>query len=325
MDFRFILDKHYLLMKMIENKSNIDELNSWKCDILSNLLGREVIEEIEDNNSSIEEYFVSGKSILSDDSLDLKVSKAMKTEIFIKYYKECLDYLNLVKFAWENISTKINDWFKKVVKLNVSKRMINVYISHPKLNTGKCVNQSSIFWGHWRGLEDINYNIVYLCHECLHALLPSSVCMPEGMKLYYDKEENVSAQEHWKNLNSLIKDYYKIFDFEFDVIHTVIELISDNELYTILSGVSKYEEGHNDSQYSLTRYKKLILPYWFLYLGLSSEDISLRIPDFTYSDDVKGSIFNSIESFISFLIDSQIRRQLDVPELIYDKSEGISL
>lgn len=90
-----------------------------------------------------------------------------------------------------------------------------------------------------------------------------------AMGLYYNKDDKVSAQDHWNTLNSIIADYYKIFDFEFDVIHTVIELISDNELYTILSGTSKYNEGHDSSVYSLATYKSLILPYWFEYLNLS--------------------------------------------------------
>lgn len=204
--------------------------------------------------------------------------------------------------------------------MTTSQKSICVYVSHPKLNTGKCVHQKYIFWGHWKGINDVNYNITYLCHENLHGLLPNENCMPLAMKLYYDKDKNLSNQEQWDILNSSIEDYYKIFDFEFNIIHTVIELISDNELYTILSGNTKYKEGHNHLNYSLVKYKELILPYWFEYLGLSSLEIKERNSDINVNKNdglLEKNDKLSIENFINFLINNaKIRSKLAVPNLI---------
>lgn len=322
MDFNFIIDKNYLLLKMISNRNNIEELEQWKSSIVINILDIKIVKEIEKRKETIEEFFISNEfqRFVTNNNLDLKINRIMEDDLFNKYYSENLTYLNLIQNNWLKIKNRINNWLKETIKLNVSKKSISVYVSHPKLNTGKCVDQKYIFWGHFKGLADINYNITYLIHENLHSLLPNNNCMPPAMKLYYDKDERISNQEHWEVLNASIKDYYKIFDFEFDVIHTVIELISDNELYTILSGNSKYKEGHNNPSYSLVKYKELILPYWFEYLGMSSIEIKARVPNSIIKNN---GLLNendkfSIENFISFLINnSNIRNKMEVPDLIY--------
>lgn len=323
MDFKFIMDKNYLMLKMISNRNNIEELTQWKNSIIVNILGIKIVEEIEVRRETIEEFFISGdfKQFVLDNHLNSKINQIIKEELFSQYYKETLKYLSLIQNTWFKFKNGINNWLKETIKLSPSKNPVSVYISHPKLNTGKCVDQKYIFWGHWKGIEDINYNIAYLCHENLHVLLPNSNCMPPAMKLYYEKSENSSNQEHWDGLNATIENYYKIFDFEFDVIHTVIELICDNELYTILSSNSKYGEGHNSLDYSLAKYKELILPYWIVYLELSPMEIKERVPNFVFKEnrflDKKDKL--TIESFIQFLINNAtIRKALEVPDLAID-------
>lgn len=321
MDFNFIIDKNYLLLKMISNRNNTEELKQWKINKILTILDAKIIEEIEMKKDTIEEYFISGefKEFVFNNNLNIKMNEIMKDDLFSKYYNENVKYLHLIQNTWLKMKSRINKWLQETIKLNPSKKTIDVYISHPKLNTGKCVDQKYIFWGHWKGIDDIYYNIAYLCHENLHALLPNAHCMPPAMKLYYNKDETISDQEHWKKLNSSIEDYYKIFDFEFDVIHTIIELISDNELYTILSGSSKYDKGHNSSTYSLVKYKELILPYWFAYLELSPIEIKKRMPNFNSKNDgfLKASDKLNIESFINFLVNNPtLRSTLRIPDLI---------
>lgn len=326
MDFKFIIDKEYLLLKMISNRNNMDELKQWKNNVIANILDQKVIREIEIRTETIEEYFISGefKKFLVSNHLISKMNKIMEDNCFLNYYHDISKYLHLIQNAWLKYKPKINQWLKETIKLDFTKNEISVYISHPKLNTGKCVNQKYIFLGHWKGINDINYNIAYLCHENLHALLPNENYMPPAMKLYHDKKTEISNQEQWDLLNATIENYYKIFEFEFDIIHSIIELISDNELYTILSGASKYELGHNHSNYSLIKYKELILPYWFEYLGLSSMEIKERIPNFINKNDrlLKENDKINIENFIHFLINnSYIRSKLEIPELLINKNK----
>lgn len=95
----------------------------------------------------------------------------MHDDLFIKYYHENLEYMDFIQSNWIKIKSKINTWLKEFIRIKFSRKVIDVYVIHPNLNTGKCVSQKFIFWGHWKGLNDINYNIAYLCHENLHSLL----------------------------------------------------------------------------------------------------------------------------------------------------------
>lgn len=323
MDFQFILDKYYLLLKMIDNKNNIEELEQWKNNVLINMLDTKVIEEIENEKGTIEEYFICGdfEQLILNNNLDLKLNRIMEDDMFLKYYNKTLEYMNTIQNYWSINKNRIIDWLKDTIKLNPFKESINVYVIHPNLNTGKCVEQNFIFWGHYKGITDPNYNVVYLCHEYLHAILPNYNCMPPAMSLLYGKSASISYQEQWKLLNSSIENYDKIYQFEADIIHTVIELISDNELYTVLSGSSKYSLGHHMEDDSLLEYKELILPYWFQYMGMSSVDMKKRVPNFKSENKeiLKESDKLNIENFINFLINnSYLRNKLKVPELIHD-------
>lgn len=316
MDFKFYVDAKYLLLKMISNRGNLLELEQWKKSVVSNLLDKTTIEEIEKNKETIEEFFMNPffKEFVKQNDLDSKMNLFLQNTLFCKYYNETLNYKNLMEESWQKEKEKIKRWLREKIKLNTFKDTTNVFVTHPYLNMGKCVNQETIFFGHWKGLKDINYNLTYLCHEELHRLLPNENYMPPAMKLYYTNDKKISNQTLWKMLNKTIEDYSKIYDFEFDIIHAVIELITDNELYTLLNNTSKYEEGHKH----LVQYKKWILPYWFYYLGLSSMEIQKR----TFNSNVKECIelekndTETIENFIQFLIEkSDIREKVGIPNL----------
>lgn len=319
MIFEFIIDRKYLLLKLISNRNNLDDIEKWKESEVTSLLGGDIISYIETRKETVEEIFIRGEfeEYLLKNNLDSKFLILMECSLFQKYYQETLDYSYFIKEKWDSIKDKINAWLESKVKLSLFYNPINVFISHPKLNVGKCVDQRNIFWGHFKGLKDVNYNIIYLCHENLHALLPNEKCMPKAMKLYYDRDSSLNAQDYWKLLNESIPDYYKMFDFEFDVIHTVIEFISDNELYTILSGESKYDMGHKSENCSLVQYKELIKPYWFLYLGLSEDEINKRNSfSSLYNIELSEESMLSIESFIDFLINNQdIRKKIGIKDL----------
>lgn len=320
MKLKFKLDKQYLLLKMIANRNNSDELNEWKNNVVSSLFSQKIVEEIEKNQDNIEEFFVSEsfEQFISQDDYTLKVKKILKDHLFLQYYVESLEYLNSIKDYWKSIESEINRWLDDTLRISQTKKSISVYISHPKLNTGRCVNQKYIFWGHWRGIKDLDYNITYLCHEYLHTLLPNSKYTPPAIKMYSNKDEDVSNQEHWDYLNSIIDNYYQIYDFEFNIIHSVIELISDNELYTILSQKPKYKKGHS----LLAKYKRIILPYWFEYLNLSTLDIEKRVKVSASKNKVilKEDYKKDINKFLSFLINNpQIKNKFNVPAIIIKK------
>jgi len=55
--------------------------------------------------------------------------------------------------------------------------------------------------------------------------------------------------------------------------HTIIELISDYELYSLLKSKSTLNEGHT----YLNEYRRFIYPYWLMYIGLDDNQIKQRM------------------------------------------------
>lgn len=60
MNFKFIVDKNYLLLKLISNRNNFKDLEEWKNNVIVRILGQKIMEEIEAKKETIEEYFISG-------------------------------------------------------------------------------------------------------------------------------------------------------------------------------------------------------------------------------------------------------------------------
>ena len=169
MDFNFILEKKYLLLKMIFNQSKFEDLIKWKNEFkisktLKTIEELPVYEEIYFKSPHFEEF-------IEDNNLSEEMNKLMETETYKKYYDETRDYLNNIEGNWKENKNFINNWLEKTLKIDFPKEKIPVYTSHPNLNTGVCVDEKYIFWGHYRGIDDPHYNNIYLCHEMLQFLL----------------------------------------------------------------------------------------------------------------------------------------------------------
>lgn len=206
---------------------------------------------------------------LLDNDVKRTIKVLKELDEYKKIYDESKLYLENVKKCWENNQRYINEYLRKVLRINFNID-INVYISHPNNCEGYSFGNNNVAWGHYKGLEDPNYNLTYLVHEVLHCILP------------FELGEN--------ELESGIK-------------HTVIELISDYELYSSLKGESTLNEGHP----YLDEYRKFIYPYWLRYIGLDDVQIIQRLKkdgisleDFTSTMEVENM---NIKDFIKLCID----------------------
>lgn len=165
----------------------------------------------------------------------------INTLIFLKMKKETIHNLNRIQKRWQEKSNYINKFLKKLLKTEINIET-NVYCVHPNSCRGYVLENSTndIIWGHVNGIENPNYDLVYLTHETLHYVF--------------------LRNKKWSKERE-------------DVVHTIIELIADNELYTELSGKSKYHIGHR----YLSKIKKEIYPYWLSFLNLSEEKLTKHI------------------------------------------------
>lgn len=272
MNLDFILDEDYLayfiLYKKMHKESKVIEDIKNKL-FSNNGLGAKKLLEGEILDASI---------YLKDNDIKKIVDKFKNTAEFNKLYKETEIYLNKVKKYWVENKDIINNYLKRILRIDFDIKA-TVYITHPDTCEGYSFGDNKIVWGHYLGVEDSNYNIVYLTHEWLHCLLP------------------------FTNDDTDIDCYIK---------HTTIELISDYELYSLLKKESTLKEGHP----YLKEYKKFMYPYWLKYIGLNDNEIRERlqrdnVDELVNTEDNYLKNMN-IKDFISFCTNEYLKENKEI-------------
>ena len=207
---------------------------------------------------------------LSDKDVMNTINNLKNTKEFKKLYEETKDYTNSIKKSWHENQDMINDYLKNILKIEFNIHL-NVYISHPNCYEGFSFGDNNIAWGHFKGIDEPNYNLTYLIHEGLHHIIP------------FNNNDN--------ELTCNIK-------------HSIIELASDYELYSLLKKESTINEGHQH----LNEYKRIIYPYWLRYIGLNNKEIVERQErDSIYNDNyIEDETINikkiNINEFINYII-----------------------
>lgn len=146
---------------------------------------------------------------------------------FSRLYKETNDYLLLTKKRWDEKKVDILKFITAVSGITIPKKTVTVFINHPKAGGGEAYSQSdALRWGHQEDWP--NYTVIYLAHELLHILTKKKQ----------------------------IRD---------DIMHSLIELMIDNELRILLSGKGEYfsVEGHTH----LRELERALFPVWQEYLA----------------------------------------------------------
>ena len=139
------------------------------------------------------------------ENIDESILNELKNQ---QFFKECLieSYQNLdrIKSNWEKKEKQVNhfltDLCRKEIDINLT-----AYILSPKMCTGVNVGNNTFFWGHKRGLEDENYDIVYLIHEALHSKFDKD-------NLSHAIIEKIADVELAKHLSGGV-EHYKFHDF----------------------------------------------------------------------------------------------------------------
>ena len=181
-------------------------------------------------------------TFLLDEDVKRVINNFKNTDEFKKLYKETKLYLESVKKYWQNNKEKINDYLKSILKMSFNKEVV-VYITHPNTCEGYSFGDNKIVWGHYKGINNPNYNLIYLTHEWLHSLLP------------------------FTSEDTEIDCYIK---------HAIIELIADYELCSMLEGNSTLSVGHS----YLGEYKKFLYPYWLKYIDHDNNISDMNIEEF---------------------------------------------
>lgn len=140
------------------------------------------------------------KKRLSSHNVDANIIKEVQQqEFFIKYLQDAKDNLIRIKRGWLSNQNRIETFLKNIFKVDID-LFITGYIVSPSLNCGTNIGGDSIVWGHNKGLKNLNYDLVYLVHECLHSFFPKG-------NLYHAIIESIADVELAKMLNNTAESY----------------------------------------------------------------------------------------------------------------------
>ncbi|MGI6324443.1 MAG: hypothetical protein ACOXZS_00585 [Bacilli bacterium] len=239
-----------LALLNIFNK-NIDLLNSKKIDEI-----RDVIRNLSINNiDQITKEWGNalGYMIPIDVTYDDETKEFFKLIKMTPFYNEMFEKskqnMERIKQNWQAKKELINEFLRSVLGKDIND-IVDAYILAPDMHFGEAF-KSWLVWGHDAGLNEPNFDLTYIIHEYLHIL--------------FNRHNN---SEYDKNPK---------------VVHTVIELIADDLLYSKLTGdPGKQLPGHAE----LEPYKEKIYPLFFEYLGKPNRNIDTFIENIMNNDEI---------------------------------------
>jgi len=160
---------------------------------------------------------------------------------FKRIVSETKEYKQFVTNQWNTNKNIALETLEELVGSTLPKKTVTVLITHPKLHNGvHFLGKNIIGWGHEEDWK--NYSTVYLAHEIMHSIMIEKLGLSTGRN---------------------------------GISHSIIELMTDNELRIRLNNSGKYfkennkEIGHPD----LRSIEKKILPAWKKYLKKKDKKI----------------------------------------------------
>lgn len=137
--------------------------------------------------------------------------------------------------TWDKYKRRINTFMKETIRIPMTEEF-DVFVTHPMLDVVSYIpkaNKYAFVWGRHNDNESDVKTVIDLVHFVLRA-----------------------------KLGDFRKEYR-------DIVDAVLELAITNELYTRLSGKSRYLDGNS----KLKALKRKLYPYWLMYLGADKEDL----------------------------------------------------
>lgn len=189
------------------------------------------------------EKYRSSYTQLKNDRFSTEINPCIIYELqsqdfFNKIIQDANNNLNRIELNWLNKKSTINSFLQTICKTNINLQN-TAYIFPTYFNNGYNIGKNRFVWGHRYGMEDPNYDLVYLIHESLHSY-------PEFCEMDTSINGNIS--------------------------HAIIENITDIELAKYLSNNKTIYSCHNFTKDTHSQ----IQPYWDLYLNKSPETIDIE-------------------------------------------------
>lgn len=181
--------------------------------------------------------------------IDINILSEVKKQKFFKdIYNIATANLERIRNAWEKQKEIINKFLLTIMRVDFQLNM-DCYIVSPNLNAGHNIGNNKFVWGHELGINDINYDLVYLIHESLHSYFDQDT-------LSHTIIEKISDIELSRLLNSKNKVYsvhdftqkfhIKIFPFwNLYLNKTKQEIIEEQNFFNTDYDIEKFEKYRN--------------------------------------------------------------------------------
>jgi len=179
------------------------------------------------------EILKEGKDFIPDD--DYIYNLVFDSDNFNVFKKESEKHRIYLMKTWDKYRKKTTANLKELLRYPIDYNF-DVYVIHPLLDTTSFIpkaNNRAFVWGRHNDTESDLKTLIDMIYFVLSNELSD-----------FDKENK-------------------------DIVNAIIELAIKNELYTKLSGKSKYREGSE----KLRGIKRQIYPYWLMYLGANKEEM----------------------------------------------------
>ncbi len=153
---------------------------------------------------------------INDNDIDCNIILELKQEKFFQNnLKEAKENLLRIKQNWNKKEKLINDFLLKILKTDINLNM-TCYIVSTSLHCGHNIGNNSFVWGHPKGIEDANYDLVYLVHESLHSFFDkdnlSHTIIEEISDIELSKLLN-NTNNGYKHHTYTTENHIKIFPF----------------------------------------------------------------------------------------------------------------
>ena len=219
----------YLLAWNILFQASISEVIHKQKLKLWNTYQKQYNDRVKDNVKILKE----GKDFIPDD--DYIYNLVFESENFTVFKKESEKHRVYLMKTWDKYRKKTTENLKDLLRFPIDYNF-QVYVIHPLLDTTTFLpkaNNRAFVWGRHDDTESDLKTLIDMIYFVLSNELSD-----------FDKENE-------------------------DIVQAIIELAIKNELYTRLSGKSKYREGKDEYR----DMKKQLYPYWLMYLGAGKEEM----------------------------------------------------
>ena len=151
---------------MLNIRFQIDDNIMAKIMISKSMMPKKFAHYLWDNYKT--SYSLLIKDIKSNEIDNNIILELQQQDFFRNYYEKAKKNLERIQNIWKKNSDRINSFLKKIFKKEFTLDSTAIIVP-PSLNTGTSIGNNQIVWGHVNGVNDENYDLVYLVHESLHS------------------------------------------------------------------------------------------------------------------------------------------------------------